>query len=69
MLPDFPLGDVSALAQRNLLRSLIFSLSSNQDVVKVMGTLVLDATDLLNLKEKYEIAPLQTTVVLYPARD
>lgn len=47
----------------------IFRLSSNQDVVKVMGTLVLDATDLLNLKERYEIAPLQTTVVLYPARD
>lgn len=51
MLPGFPPGDIQSLAQRNLLRGLTFSLPSGQDVAKAMGIPVLDATDLLDLKD------------------
>ncbi len=49
-LPGFPPGDVQSLAQRNLLRSLTFSLPSGQSVAKAMQIAELDATHFVDLK-------------------
>lgn len=49
-LVGFPPGDVQSLAQRNLLRSLTFSLPSGQSVAKAMNVPLLDAVDLADLK-------------------
>jgi Animal haem peroxidase len=49
-LPGFPPGDVQSLAQRNLIRGLVFGVPSGQSVAKAMGLPPLDPLHLADLK-------------------